>query len=72
MMSCWTGRRVILASSKDRHPSVVQLRTENVVPEAVVQRVAETMTLVASDLAQGALVTIDPARHRVRLLPLTR
>lgn len=61
----------ILAGSKGTQPSVVQLRTENVVPEAMAQRVAETVTLLRNDLAQGALVTIDPARYRVRSLPLT-
>lgn len=61
----------ILAASKGRNPSVVQLRAENVLPEAMLQHVTDALRQVEKDLAQGALVTIEPARHRVRLLPLT-
>ncbi|MGH8705438.1 MAG: DUF5615 family PIN-like protein [Burkholderiales bacterium] len=61
----------ILAASKGRNPSVVQLRTENVLPEAMLWRVAGALRQVEKDLARGALVTIEPHRHRVRLLPLT-
>lgn len=61
----------ILAASKGRNPSVVQLRAENVLPEAMLQHVMDALRQVGKDLEQGALVTIEPARHRVRLLPLT-
>lgn len=61
----------ILAASKGRNPSVVQLRAENVLPEAMLQHVMDALRQVEKELAQGALVTIEPARHRVRLLPLT-
>lgn len=61
----------ILASAKGRGPSVVQLRVENVLPEAWLQQVVEALRQTEGDLARGALVTIEPARHRVRLLPLT-
>jgi predicted nuclease of predicted toxin-antitoxin system len=60
----------ILAASKGRNPSVVQLRAENVLPEATLRRVAGALRQVEQDLARGALVTIEPHRHRVRLLPL--
>ena len=62
----------ILAASKGRNPSVVQLRTENVVPEAMLPQVADALRQVENELGKGALVTIEPNRHRVRLLPLTR
>lgn len=62
----------ILAASEGINPSVVQLRTENVVPEAMLNRVTGALRQLASELAQGALVTIEPDRHRVRLLPLAR
>ncbi|MGH8688276.1 MAG: DUF5615 family PIN-like protein [Burkholderiales bacterium] len=61
----------ILAGSKGHKPSVVQLRTENVLPEAWLPQVVDALRQAQGDLAQGALVTIEPARHRVRLLPLT-
>lgn len=62
----------ILAASKDRGPSVIQLRTENVTPEAMAQQVASTFRQLEGLLAAGALVTIEPGRHRARLLPLNR
>jgi predicted nuclease of predicted toxin-antitoxin system len=61
----------ILAASKGLNPSVVQLRAESVLPEAFLQHVMDALRQAESDLTQGALVTIEPARHRVRLLPLT-
>lgn len=62
----------ILAASAERHPSVVQLRTENVVPEAMLPQIARALVQVEAEILQGALVTIEPHRHRVRLLPLKR
>jgi predicted nuclease of predicted toxin-antitoxin system len=61
----------ILAASGKGRPSVIQLRSENVVPEAMLQQVASTLEQLSAELAQGALVTIEPGRHRIRLLPLT-
>ncbi len=62
----------ILAASKERKPSVVQLRTENVLPAVMLQRAIDALKKVEKELAQGALVTIEPDRHRIRLLPLRR
>lgn len=62
----------ILAASRERSPSVVQLRTENIVPEAMLEHVVKALRQVEKELVQGALVTMEPGRHRVRLLPLTR
>lgn len=61
----------ILAASKGHKPSVVQLRAENVLPEAWLPQVIDALRVAENDLAQGALLTIEPARHRIRLLPLT-
>lgn len=60
----------ILANSGDRTPSVVQIRAENILPEAFASQVIATLQQVADEIRRGALVTIEPARHRVRLLPL--
>ena len=62
----------ILAASGESNPSVLQLRTENVLSAAMLQRVSDALRQVEKELAQGALVTIEPDRHRVRLLPLKR
>ena len=62
----------ILAASKGINPSVVQLRTENVLPEGMLDRVMDALRQLESELAQGVLVTIEPDRHRIRFLPLVR
>lgn len=60
----------ILASSGANIPSVIQIRTEDLRPEVLAGRVASTLAQLARALADGALVTIEPARERVRILPL--
>lgn len=60
----------ILAASGDRAPSVVQLRTDDVLPESCGAAVVSVLRQHAQILSEGALVTIDATRKRVRLLPL--
>jgi len=62
----------ILAATQGQKPSVVQLRSENLSIEVIGRSVIDALHEVATDLADGALVTIDPARTRVRVLPLIR
>lgn len=59
-----------LAVSRGRKPSVVQIRSENVSPDAIGTHVATALRQMARELAIGALLTIDPGRARLRLLPL--
>lgn len=61
----------ILASAKGHGPSVVQLRSENIVPEAMLEHVTGVLRQREGDISRGVLVTIEPGRSRVRLLPLT-
>lgn len=51
-------------------PSVIQIRAEQILPRFVGAAVLETLAIAAKPLEEGALVTIDPRRHRIRLLPL--
>jgi predicted nuclease of predicted toxin-antitoxin system len=60
----------ILAATRGEKPSVVQLRSENLSIEVIGQLVIDALHEVATDLEAGALVTIDPGRTRVRVLPL--
>lgn len=60
----------ILAASGDRKPSVLQLRSQNIVPEAMAEKVVALIRSLEPELAQGALVSYEPDRARVRLLPL--
>ena len=62
----------ILSASESAAPSVVQLRTHDVTPEATLARVADALRRAEDDLLEGVLMTVEPARLRIRLLPLTR
>lgn len=60
----------MLAATQGDRPSVVQLRAADLRPEAVGQAVVAALRRLAEELAEGALVTLEPGRSRVRLLPL--
>lgn len=62
----------ILAATKGNKPSVVQLRSEDVSPDIIGKQVVGALQQMAVDLEQGALVTVNPKRIRVRILPLRR
>ncbi|MCG6941294.1 MAG: DUF5615 family PIN-like protein [Thiohalocapsa sp.] len=53
-------------------PSVVQLRAEHILPQHLGDAVLEALHTAAEPLADGALLVIDPRRHRIRLLPPRR
>lgn len=60
----------ILAATNGEKPSVVQLRAERLDPTLICDDVALALRQMELQLAQGALLTIDPSRARLRLLPL--
>lgn len=62
----------ILAATGARGPSVIQLRGEAILPEQVGGVVFGALDQFASELAAGALLTLDVRRARVSLLPLRR
>jgi predicted nuclease of predicted toxin-antitoxin system len=62
----------ILALVRNAKPSVVQLRSASLSPEFVGLTVVEALHRLAEQLREGALVSIDAAGARVRLLPLHR
>lgn len=62
----------ILHLTGARRPSVIQLRSEDVRPGTMGHIVCNAVSLAAIDLKQGALVTIDPRKNRISLLPLKR
>lgn len=59
----------LLAATNMHKPSVVQIRTQDVTPDHLQSIVVSVITQYAELLEQGALVTVDEARARVRLLP---
>ena len=60
----------ILAASQLDGPSVIQLRASDVSPEAIGHHVIQAIKSRKADLQAGALLTIDPGRMRLSLLPL--
>jgi predicted nuclease of predicted toxin-antitoxin system len=60
----------LLASRTHRKPSVIQLRSQETSPALMGATVVLALKQFVDELEQGALVTIDPARARARVLPL--
>ena len=60
----------ILAATQGTTPSVVQVRSEHLGPEVIGRSVIDALHETTTELETGALVTIDVARTRVRILPL--
>ncbi|MDR2173260.1 MAG: DUF5615 family PIN-like protein [Burkholderiales bacterium] len=60
----------ILAATHREKPSVVQIRNEDVNPDVIGKQVVIALRQMASELKEGALLTVDPNRMRLRLLPL--
>jgi len=59
----------ILAVSRGKKPSVVQIRSGDVSPENVAAQTVEALLLMQAELEAGALLTIEADRTRLRLLP---
>lgn len=62
----------ILAATQGEKPSVVQIRAEDVSPDVIGAPVVSALRQMADELEAGALVTVDPNRTRLRVLPLLR
>jgi predicted nuclease of predicted toxin-antitoxin system len=60
----------ILAATQRRKPSVVQLRASDVRPEVIGLQVVAALRQLQVELDNGALITVDPTKTRVRILPL--
>ena len=63
---------ILLAMLHLEGPSVIQIRSEDILPETAAKWLIPALSLNTEQIALGALVTIDPRRQRVRLLPITR
>jgi predicted nuclease of predicted toxin-antitoxin system len=60
----------ILAATHGEKPSVVQVRAEDVSAEVIGKQVIIALRQMATELDAGALLTVDPSRTRLRVLPL--
>ena len=62
----------ILAAGAGDGPSVVQIRTQDLLSDSAISIVAKALETHREDLERGALLSIDEAATRVRVLPLRR
>jgi predicted nuclease of predicted toxin-antitoxin system len=60
----------LLAATQAQAPSVIQVRTQDLLPSAIGKLVTTALSQFQAQLETGALITIDPARSRVRILPI--
>lgn len=61
----------ILAASQASAPSVLQVRTEDLLPEAMESLLIQALAEFAPDLETGALIVVHKDRSRARILPLS-
>ena len=60
---------VLLALTRAESPSVIQVRTQDVFPEVLGERLIKVLQEQHSVLERGALLTVDEGKARVRILP---
>src|ERR1035437_7233067 len=58
----------ILAATHRDKASAVQIRAEDISPDVIGAKVITALRQMTEELEQGALVTIDPNRTRLRVL----
>jgi predicted nuclease of predicted toxin-antitoxin system len=61
---------LMLAATGEGRPSILQIRAQGVLPHQIGVQVLEALRQMGPDLENGALVTVDPKKTRVRVLPL--
>jgi len=62
----------MLAATRAAGPSVVQVRTQDVRPAVLAPLLVPVLRQFEIELDSGALLVVDEAKSRVRLLPLAR
>ena len=60
----------VLALTRTGSPSVIQVRTQDVTPAAIGALVVGALRQFETTLEKGALIVLDEARARARVLPL--
>ncbi len=60
----------ILAASGGDAPSVVQVRADNLSTDAIGTTVVTALRAMAEALENGALVTVEPSKTRITVLPI--
>ncbi len=59
----------LLATTRAEGPSVIQVRTQDIMPGSLGARMLKLLRQYESIMEKGALITIDETKDRVRILP---
>ena len=62
----------ILAATQAIAPSVLQIRGQDILPSSIGSLVISVLRQFEAVLETGALVSVDRARNRVRILPIIK
>ena len=62
----------ILAATNARGPSVIQLRVQDLMPDKLAPRLVAVLEQFEVELTEGALISVDERRSKVRILSLNR
>ena len=60
----------ILSSTHGKKPSVIQLRTNYLDIEQIAELIAATIDQFTNEINEGAILSLDVNRSRLRMLPL--
>ena len=62
----------LLAVTGAAGPSVLQVRAQDILPDAIGRDVVRVLNMRSQAFLEGAIVTIDKVKSRVRVLPIRR
>jgi predicted nuclease of predicted toxin-antitoxin system len=62
---------ILLAVTHTQGPSVIQVRTQDVFVEVLGERMINILRQYEDILEKGALITVDEAKSRARILPFS-
>jgi predicted nuclease of predicted toxin-antitoxin system len=62
----------LLALTKAESPSIIQIRTQNILPENLGASLLSVINRYGNAIEKGALIVMDDGANRVRILPLER
>jgi len=61
----------VLAATRASGPSVIQLRVQDLLPDALEGVILHVLRTYEGQLEAGSLLVVDPNKARVRILPLS-
>ncbi len=59
----------LLATTHAKGPSVIQVRTQDIMPQSFGTKLVQILRKYEPELKNGSLITIDETRDRVKILP---